>query len=75
LVDEAVPGLASESASARCVDVAASAKIAATVTPRQRMRLRPGSDIAMDKSSLTGDDALHPLRLAFVALLFGRTRS
>jgi hypothetical protein len=29
----------------------------------------------MDKSSLTGDDALHPLRLAFVALLFGRTRS
>jgi hypothetical protein len=46
----AVPGLASESASARCCDAAANANRAAAVTPRRRTRPRPGSDIAMDES-------------------------
>ena len=61
----AVPGLASDNASARCCD-AASANKAAAVTPRQRTRPRPASDIAIDKSSLTGD-ALRVLQLAIVA--------
>jgi hypothetical protein len=51
----AVPGLASDIASARCCD-AASANTAAAVTPRQRTSPHPASNVVIDEHSLTGDD-------------------
>ena len=57
----------------RAVVSAASANTAAAVTPRQRTRPRPASDIAIDESSLTGDAlraaAAGPRRIRFAVPL------